>query len=389
VWIFQIGSTLTTATGATVAFAGGALPCNVFWQVGSSATIQTGNNFAGTIMALASITLNGGTLSGRALASNGSVTISGQETIINGCSGSSIVPSIVLSPVDSSVICGLGSSITKTAVVSSNGLPVAGTTVTLTITGPDSGQSGTATTDASGTATFTITAPSFTSAAGDSVVATINGGTVGSNTTNATCSDSNSTAPFPTVSLVAVTPGPPKQVVFTVQSPAGLFSVVADTPPTTNATVFIPPFDNGTTQALLGVTATKIDQSASAVVQLTVTDLFGHTTVFDPVFATITIPGSKSRHAQHAEKFDFDHREVATFDGIGRSEGIVFLLNGTPGVESLVIRVNGSRFRTQLSDGKTQKINISSALRHGTNTVTVAAFGGPGSSVDLTISDGK
>ena len=398
VWIFQIGSTLTTATGATVAFAGGALPCNVFWQVGSSATIQTGNNFAGTIMALASIALNGGTLSGRALASNGSVTISGQETIINGCSGSSIVPSIVLSPVDSSVICGLGSSITKTAVVSSNGLPIAGTTVTFTITGPDSGQSGTATTDASGTATFTITAPSFTSAAGDSVVATINGGTVGSNTTNATCSDSNSTAPFPTVTLATITPGPPKQVVFTLQAPAGLFSVVADTPPTTNATVFIPPFDNGTTQALLGITATKIDQSASAVVQLTVTDLFGHTTVFDPVFATITIPGtavdsdsdSKSNSkSHHTEEFNFNHREVVRFDGIGPTEGIVFLLNGAPGVESLVIRVNGSRFRTQLADGKTQKINISSALRHGTNTVTVAAFGDPGSSVDLTISDGK
>src|SRR5579859_1498465 len=81
VWIFQIGSTLTTATGATVAFTGGASPCNVFWQVGSSATIQTGNDFAGNIMALASITLNGGSLSGRALASNGTVTISGQETI--------------------------------------------------------------------------------------------------------------------------------------------------------------------------------------------------------------------------------------------------------------------------------------------------------------------
>jgi hypothetical protein len=59
VWIFQIGSTLTTATGATVALAGGALPCNVFWQVGSTATIQTGNNFVGTIMALTSIVLNG------------------------------------------------------------------------------------------------------------------------------------------------------------------------------------------------------------------------------------------------------------------------------------------------------------------------------------------
>jgi len=396
VWIFQIGSTLTTATGATVAFAGGASPCNVYWQVGSSATIQTGNNFAGNIMALASITLNGGTLAGRALARNGTVTISGKETIISGCSsGTTSPPTIVVSPVNSSIICGaVGTSITKTAVVLLNGVPVVGTTVTFTVTGPDSGQSGTAITDATGTATFRITAPSLTSSAGDTIVATVNGGTVISNTTFATCSGSGSgsfcsTAPSPTVSLVSVTTGPPKQVVLSVQSAGGLTSVVVNTPPTRNATVSILPFDNGTTQAL-GVTATKIDQSASAVIELTVTDLCGHTTVFDPVLATITIPaaGPRSR-LPHVAKFDFDHWEVARFDGIGHTEGIVFLQNDTPGVESLVITVNGTQFRTKLSDGKSKKIDISSALFHGTNKVTIAAFGDRGSSVDLSISDGK
>jgi hypothetical protein len=166
-----------------------------------------------------------------------------------------------------------------------------------------------------------------------------------------------------------------------------MFSVVVNTPPTTNATVSIAPFDHGTTQAL-GVTATKINQSASAVVELTVTDLFGHTTVFDPVYATITIPASKSK-SQDVKKLSFNHREKARFDGIGHTEGMVLLQNDTRGVDSLLIRVNGSEFRTQLSDGETKRIDISSALFHGTNTVTVAAFGDPGSSVDLTISDGK
>jgi len=398
VWIFQIGSTLTTATGASVVFAGGASPCNVFWQVGTSATIQTGNSFAGNIMALASITLNGGTLTGRALARNGSVTISGKETIINGCSGSSSVPpSIVLSPVTSSIICGAaGSTITKTAVVLSNGVPVAGTVVTFKITaGPDAGKTGTATTDATGTASFTFAAPfSLTSSAGDSIVATINGGTVLSNTTFATCSGSTSgafcsTAPSPTVNVTAITPGPPKAVVFSVQAPAGLFSVVANTPPTTNATVGIPQFDDGTTLAL-GVTATKIDQSASSVIELTVTDLCGKTTVFDPIFATITIPvvGLHS-HLRHVVKFDFDHWVVVHFNGIARAEGVVLLQNDTHGVDSLVITVNGKQFSTQLSDGKTARIDISSALIHGTNKVTIAAFGDSGSSVDLSISDGK
>jgi len=428
VWIFKIGSTLMTATGATVAFASGASPCNVFWQVGSSATIQTGNTFAGNIMALTSITLDGGILSGRALASNGAVTISGKETIISGCSGSSSGPTVVLSPVNSSIVCGSSGSttITKTAVVLSNGVPVVGTTVTFTITGPDAGQNGTAITDASGTATFTITAPSGCSAS-DSVVATatINGGTVTSNTANATFSGPASgsfcsTATSPTVTLATVAPGPPKQVVFSVQSPGGLTSVVVDTPPTTNATVPNPTFDNGTTLAV-GVTATKTDQSARAVVELTVIDLCGHTTVFDPVSATITIPASKSRpdaeasnfnhrevarfdaeasnfnHREvarfHAEEFNFSHWERARFDGIGRTEGMVLLqnntaANGTPGVELLVISVNGSEFSTHLSDGETKKIDISSALFHGANTVRVAAFGHPKSSVDLTIFDG-
>ncbi|MHB8499315.1 MAG: ice-binding family protein [Candidatus Acidiferrales bacterium] len=428
VWIFQIGSSLTTATGATVAFAGGASPCNVYWQVGSSATIQTGNTFAGNILALASITLNGGSLSGRALARNGTVTISGKETIISGCSSGTVSPpTIVVSPVNSAIICGaVGSSITKTAVVLSNGVPVVDATVTFTITGPDAGMSGTAITDATGTATFKITAPSLTSSAGDSVVATVNGGTVISNTTFATCSGSTSgsfcsTAPSPTVTLMSVTTGPPKQVVLSVQSTGGLSSVVVDTPPTTNATVAILPFDSGSTQAL-GVTATKIDQSASAVVELTVVDLCGHTTVFDPVFATITIPAADPRsNFNHVSKFDSDNREVSRFnsmvrterrgspqseapgvaefdfdhwvavrfDGIVRTEGIVFLQNGTPGVESLVITVNGTRFRTKLLDGMTKKIDISSALFQGTNRVTIAAFGDEGSSVDLSISDGK
>ena len=150
--------------------------------------------------------------------------------------------------------------------------------------------------------------------------------------------------------------------------------MVVNTPPTTNATVVISPFDQGTTLAV-GVTAIKINQSATAVVALTVTDLCGHTTVFDPVFATITIlavdfdsaAGSIST-SHHAELFDFDHWEAVRFDGIGRTEGHVFLQNGTPGVESLVIRVNGSEFKTRLSGGETKKINISSACsmaQHG------------------------
>uniref|UniRef100_A0A0B7KR17 Ice-binding protein n=1 Tax=Bionectria ochroleuca TaxID=29856 RepID=A0A0B7KR17_BIOOC len=72
VWIFQIGSALTTASASMVLLINGALPCNVFWQVRSSATIGTGTTFAGNVLALTSITLNtGATNNGGIYARNG------------------------------------------------------------------------------------------------------------------------------------------------------------------------------------------------------------------------------------------------------------------------------------------------------------------------------
>ncbi|MGP0021213.1 MAG: ice-binding family protein [Candidatus Sulfotelmatobacter sp.] len=71
VFIFQIGSTLTTIGSTQVILAGGAQAKNVFWQVSSSATLGTNSTFQGTIMALQSVTLDtGATLNGRALARN-------------------------------------------------------------------------------------------------------------------------------------------------------------------------------------------------------------------------------------------------------------------------------------------------------------------------------
>jgi hypothetical protein len=76
VWVFQIGSTLTTASGSDVALINGASPCNVFWQIGSSATLGTGSDFVGTIMAQTSISVTTGTdIVGRALARTGAVTL--------------------------------------------------------------------------------------------------------------------------------------------------------------------------------------------------------------------------------------------------------------------------------------------------------------------------
>jgi predicted small lipoprotein YifL len=76
VFIFQMASTLTTTSGRQVILSGGADPANIFWQVGTSATLGTNSVFQGTIMADQSITLTtGATLNGRALARVAAVTL--------------------------------------------------------------------------------------------------------------------------------------------------------------------------------------------------------------------------------------------------------------------------------------------------------------------------
>jgi hypothetical protein len=75
-YIFQIGSTLTTASSSVVAAINGADAANIFWQVGSSATLGTGSTFIGNILAEISITSTTGvTMAGRLLARNGAVTL--------------------------------------------------------------------------------------------------------------------------------------------------------------------------------------------------------------------------------------------------------------------------------------------------------------------------
>ncbi len=84
VFIFQIASTLTTGSGSHIILANGAKACNVFWQVGSSATLGTNSVFKGNILALTSITVTTGVnVEGRVLARNGAVTL--DTDVITGC----------------------------------------------------------------------------------------------------------------------------------------------------------------------------------------------------------------------------------------------------------------------------------------------------------------
>jgi len=91
VWIFQAQSDLVTASTSSVVFVNGGSPCNVFWQITSSAALGSGSTFVGTILALTSVTLaNGVTVNGRALARNGDVTMINDTFITSTCTALSV-----------------------------------------------------------------------------------------------------------------------------------------------------------------------------------------------------------------------------------------------------------------------------------------------------------
>ncbi len=95
VFIFRTGSTLTTASGSLVTVINGGSPCNVFWQIGTSAT-----TFAGNILAVTSITVTtGSSVTGRTLARNGAVTLDTNSITPVTCSAAAPTPPVTPTPV--------------------------------------------------------------------------------------------------------------------------------------------------------------------------------------------------------------------------------------------------------------------------------------------------
>ena len=115
VFIFQVPTALTTASGSSVVLENGASACNVFWQVTSSATLGSSSTFAGTIEAQTSITLDtGAAVSGRVLASTGAVTLDSNRVSVP--------------------VCGNATTTTTTVPVTTTTVPVTTTTVPVTTT---------------------------------------------------------------------------------------------------------------------------------------------------------------------------------------------------------------------------------------------------------------
>ena len=86
VFIFNTASTLITAVSSTVTLLNGAQACNVFWQVGSSATLGTGSTIVGHVIAQASITANSSTtVNGQLIGITGAVTLDSSTVLNNSC----------------------------------------------------------------------------------------------------------------------------------------------------------------------------------------------------------------------------------------------------------------------------------------------------------------
>jgi hypothetical protein len=135
VFVFQASSSLVTATSSVVELENGALACNVFWQVGSSATLGGSSTFVGTIMAADSDTLGtGATVQGRVLAETGDVTLDADTiTAPPACTAASTTTA-TSAPTGSGGIAAGAVATTPTTATGSGGA-AGGTTSSATSTG--------------------------------------------------------------------------------------------------------------------------------------------------------------------------------------------------------------------------------------------------------------
>ena len=185
VFVFQVASTLITASASSIIFTNGAQACNVFWQVGSSATLGTASSFKGTILALTSITAQTNAIvEGRLLARNGQVSL--DTNVIT-------APACVTAPTTSAPPG------TATATATPTATETASETATATAT-PTETETATAT--ATPTATETATAsPTVTVTASETATATPTATATATQTATATATATSTGSAVPVQSV--------------------------------------------------------------------------------------------------------------------------------------------------------------------------------------------
>ncbi len=130
VFVFQVGASLTTASSTSIVLTGNAQACNVFWQVGASATLGTTTTFAGSVLAQTSISVGTGTtVAGRALARDGAVTLDTTVFTDPSCVSTPTTTTVTATPATA------GGTTTVTATVAAPGAATPTGTVTFTADG--------------------------------------------------------------------------------------------------------------------------------------------------------------------------------------------------------------------------------------------------------------
>lgn len=133
VFIFKAGSTLTTGTSSRVVLSGAVSPCNVWWQVGSSATIGSSTALIGNVLALVSISMGtGASLQGRLMAQTGAVTLLG-NVIDSTCPAAAPTTTTTVAPVTTTTVAPVTTTVaptTTTTVAPTTTTTVAPTTTT-------------------------------------------------------------------------------------------------------------------------------------------------------------------------------------------------------------------------------------------------------------------
>jgi hypothetical protein len=169
-------------------------------------------------------------------------------------------------------------------------------------------------------------------------------------------------------------PGPPARIEVTIQdTSSGLAEILVTR--SENADTVVPPFTVGTTDPVV-LSATKIDQTQRARVEARVTDLAGNVALCDPILVLV------SR--------DNNSPVVQSHNDVPFVEDTVTITNGKPGLNSVEVIVNGTKFKAHLKDGEEKTLDISSALVPGdANTVTLRGLGKKGGSASVMIWDGE
>ena len=246
-YIFRIGSTLTTASGSRVILQSGADACNIYWAVGSSATLGTNSQIAGTIIANVSITANtGATVEGRVFALTGAVTL--DANIIGGMN------------------CPPAATTTTAPATTTTTAPPATTTTTVQPTTTSTAPATTTTTVQPTTTTSTVPPASTTTTAAPGTTTTLAPGTTttaapGTTTTLAPGTTTTTLAPGTTTTLA---PGTTSTTLApgttTTLAPGTTTTTLA---PTTTTTTTTPASGTTTSTVGTGSTTTTTDQITS------------------------------------------------------------------------------------------------------------------------------